>query len=49
MELEITPERKLARKDVNKVLFSLQDKGFFVQSPPTIIPDNLLLKNSKLH
>jgi uncharacterized protein YcgL (UPF0745 family) len=49
MELEITPERKLAREDVNKVLFSLQDKGFFVQMPPTIIPDALVLKNSKLH
>jgi uncharacterized protein YcgL (UPF0745 family) len=49
MELEITPERKLAREDVNKVLSSLQDKGFFVQMPPTIIPAALVLKNSKLH
>ena len=49
MELEITPERKLAREDANKVLSSLQDKGFFVQMPPTIIPSALLLKNSKLH
>jgi len=49
MELEITPERKLAREDANRVLSSLQDKGFFVQMPPTIIPDALVLKNSKLH
>ena len=49
MELEITPDRKLARVDANKVLSSLQDKGFFVQMPPTIIPDVLVLKNSKLH
>lgn len=49
MELEITPERKLAREDVNKVLSSLQDKGFFVQMPPIIIPGALVLKNSKLH
>ena len=48
MELEISPERKLAREDVNKVLASLQDKGFFVQMPPVIIPGELLQKNSKL-
>ena len=49
MELEITPDRKLAREDANNVLSSLQDKGFFVQMPPTIIPNALVLKNSKLH
>lgn len=49
MELEITPERKLAREDADKVLASLQNKGFFVQMPPTVIPGALLLKNSKLH
>ena len=49
MELEITPERKLARENVDKVISSLQDKGFFVQMPPTIVPEALLLKNSKLH
>ncbi|MFK5950051.1 MAG: YcgL domain-containing protein [Methylococcales bacterium] len=49
MELEITPERKLAREDVAKVLASLQEKGFFVQVPPTIIPNALVQKNSKLH
>lgn len=49
MELELTPERKLAKEDTVKVLASLQQKGFFVQVPPTIIPNNLLLKNNKLH
>lgn len=49
MALEISPERKLAREDVNKVLASLYDKGFFVQMPPVIIPEALLQKNSKLH
>ena len=49
MELKITPERKLAREDVAKVLASLLDKGFFVQMPPTMIPEVLLVKNSKLH
>ena len=35
MELELTPERKLAREDVSQVIRQLQDKGFFVQMPPT--------------
>ncbi len=49
MQLEITPERKLAREETEKVIASLQDKGFFVQMPPTIIPESLVRKNSKLH
>jgi len=49
MELDITPERILAREDVNKVLASLQEHGFFVQMPPVIIPNTLVQKNSKLH
>jgi uncharacterized protein YcgL (UPF0745 family) len=35
MELELTPERKLAREDAGKVIASLKEKGFFVQMPPT--------------
>jgi uncharacterized protein YcgL (UPF0745 family) len=35
LELELTPERKLAKEDSQKVLASLQNKGFFVQLPPT--------------
>jgi hypothetical protein len=37
MELELTPERKLAKEDANKIMDSLAAKGFFVQLPPTII------------
>jgi len=34
MELVLSPERKLAREDVNKVISSLKNKGFFIQLPP---------------
>lgn len=34
LELELTPERKLAKEDSKKVLESLATKGFFVQLPP---------------
>lgn len=40
MELELTQERKLAREKSEKVLMSLQEKGFFVQLPPTVVPAN---------
>lgn len=49
MELELTPERTLAREDVNKVIASLDNKGFFVQLPPTLVPEALTVNNSKLH
>jgi uncharacterized protein YcgL (UPF0745 family) len=35
MELELVPERNLAREDPGKVIQSLKDKGFFVQMPPS--------------
>ncbi|MDD2800192.1 MAG: YcgL domain-containing protein [Methylobacter sp.] len=38
MELELHPERKLAKEDVLKVISSLDEKGFFVQLPPTNLP-----------
>lgn len=39
MELELTPERKLAREDVTKVMANLIDKGLHLQMPPDpIIP-----------
>ncbi|MGR8933531.1 MAG: YcgL domain-containing protein [Gammaproteobacteria bacterium] len=38
MEIELTPERKLARADSTQVIRQLQEKGFFVQMPPTQIP-----------
>jgi uncharacterized protein YcgL (UPF0745 family) len=34
MNLELTPERKLANEDAGKVIASLNEKGFFVQMPP---------------
>jgi uncharacterized protein len=35
LELELTPERKLAKEDSKQILASLKEKGFFVQLPPT--------------
>ncbi len=49
MDLELRAGQKLAREDINKVLASLKEKGFFVQIPPTIVPEPLFVKNSKLH
>lgn len=33
MELELSPERKLAREDASKVIASLTSQGFFIQLP----------------
>ena len=33
MALELSPERKLAREDANKVIASLNSQGFFIQLP----------------
>jgi uncharacterized protein YcgL (UPF0745 family) len=44
MELELTPERKLAREDVIKVIDSLMTKGFFVQLPPINMPAPLKIQ-----
>lgn len=40
MELDLVPERKLARAQAGEVIEALQTKGFFLQMPP-----NDLLKN----
>jgi uncharacterized protein len=37
MELTLTPDRKLARVDVAKVLAALAQEGYYLQLPP---PDN---------
>jgi len=37
MELDVTPDRKLARAKASDVITSLQEKGFYLQSPPNII------------
>ncbi|MCX7098097.1 MAG: YcgL domain-containing protein [Methylococcales bacterium] len=34
MELELTPERKLAKEDAGKIIAALKAQGFFVQLPP---------------
>ena len=36
MEIELTPERKLARENVNTVIKNLETKGFHLQIPPSI-------------
>jgi hypothetical protein len=35
MAVELTPQRKLARVDVNEVLKSLDKNGFYIQMPPS--------------
>lgn len=49
MELELDSQRKLAREDVNKVMDSIQNKGFFVQMPPLQIPLAMLNSAKQLH
>ena len=36
LEMELSPERKLARADTNQVLADIVLKGFYLQLPPTI-------------
>ena len=38
MELELTPERKLARENVETVLNNLAENGFHLQMPPDLKP-----------
>ena len=49
MSLELSPERKLAREDVTKVMQSLQNKGFFVQMPPTLVSLLYAENNQQMH
>jgi uncharacterized protein YcgL (UPF0745 family) len=49
MEMELTPDRKLAREDTVKVIASIQAKGFFVQMPPLVISLPLAETNRQLH
>lgn len=34
MTLMLTPDRKLARADINQVMQNLRDKGYYLQIPP---------------
>ena len=36
LEMELSPERNLARADANQVLSDIALKGFYLQLPPTI-------------
>ena len=38
IELELSPDRKLAREDVGKVIANLRDQGFHLQMPPQLQP-----------
>ncbi len=49
MELQLTAERKLARENPEKVIASLQSKGFFVQLPPTLLGSVLPSMGEQLH
>ena len=42
MDLELSPERKLAREDVVKVIKNLKEQGYHLQMPPESV-------NPKLH
>lgn len=35
MDLELTPDRKLAYEDANKVMQNLAEQGYHLQMPPT--------------
>jgi len=40
IDLELTPDRKLAREDVNDVMKNLEEKGYHLQMPPKpLTPD----------
>jgi len=39
MELQLHPQRPLAREEVDQVLINLRSQGFHLQMPPTIKPE----------
>jgi uncharacterized protein YcgL (UPF0745 family) len=39
MELTLTPQRTLAREDVNRVMENLRSQGFHLQMPPRLRVD----------
>lgn len=53
-DLVLTPERRLAREDIHKVLAHLEQQGFHLQMPPPEdeyiehLPDELLRMNDPL-
>ncbi len=49
MELELTPDRKLAREDPEKVIDCLNDTGFFIQMPPIVMTAPVNTKKNQYH
>jgi len=47
MDIELTPDRKLARVKVGDVLAALEEKGFYIQMPPNELlrKDQSMLSN----
>ena len=39
IELELSPDRQLAREDVNRVMANLREQGFHLQMPPKLQPE----------
>lgn len=50
MALLITTEKKLARANAEKVLQEIVEKGFYLQMPPSIIDERIVMasKNTRL-
>jgi uncharacterized protein len=48
MTLDLYPERKLARADVNKVLAAIAENGFYLQMPPKLDAAALPEINAKM-
>jgi len=47
MNLELSPDRKLARANAQEVIVALKEKGFYLQSPPNELlrKDESMLNN----
>jgi uncharacterized protein YcgL (UPF0745 family) len=41
LEVELSPQRRLAQADPNAVLASIADKGYFLQLPPDAGPPEM--------
>lgn len=39
IELALSPQRSLAREDVNTVMANLRERGYHLQMPPKLAPD----------
>ena len=39
IELELSPQRALAREDVTQVMHNLREQGFHLQMPPQLQPE----------